>query len=120
LKKKCIFFKSALLMHYYICNFVKNFNKIIIDKKFVSLENAQLIIDGLEIMDDELFELRGGVAVDEKQQGDSSGSGCGCGCKNGTGCGCSSGSGCGCGNGGGCGCGCSSGGGCGCGCSGTA
>jgi hypothetical protein len=29
------------------------------EKDFISLENAQLIIDGLEIIGDELFELKG-------------------------------------------------------------
>ncbi|MDR2120623.1 MAG: hypothetical protein LBP64_07090 [Tannerella sp.] len=64
------------------------------EKKFISLEKAQFIIDGLEIIGDELFELKGGVAAD--------GGGRGCGCE--------------CNGGGGCGCGCNGGSGCGCGC----
>jgi hypothetical protein len=75
------------------------------DKKFVSLKNARFLIEGIEVIDDELFELRGGFADDK-----SSGLGCDCGCE------CSKGDGCGCGcdEGSGCGCGCSSGIGCSC------
>lgn len=76
-------------------------------KSFISLGEASLAIDGLEVMDDELILVHGGFA----------GARGGSGCDNGYGCGCSGGKGCGCNGGGGCGCGCSVGNGCGCDCS---
>lgn len=64
-------------------------------KQIVTEKEANLPLDGLEVMNDELMFVLGGAAG-------GSGSGCGCGCD--------------CGGGKGCGCGCGSGSGCGCGC----
>ncbi len=69
-------------------------------------KNDVLPIDVLELEDNEMFVLKGGIGPDGILR---SGQGCGCGC------GCSGGAGCGCGCASGLGCGCDSGHGCGCG-----
>lgn len=70
-------------------------------KQIVTEKEANLPLDGLEVMNDELMFVLGGAAG-----GSGSGCGCGCQCSGGKGCG----SGCGCDSGSGCGCGCE----CGC------
>lgn len=52
-------------------------------KQFVSLEEALMPIDGLELLGDEMIFILGG---NEPPQ--CGGSGCGCGCGGGAGCGC--------------------------------
>lgn len=59
------------------------------ERKLISLDDASLLLDGLEVLDDEMILIRGGLAL---RGGCSGGSGCGCGCSGGAGCGC----GCGC------------------------
>ncbi|MCR6508601.1 MULTISPECIES: hypothetical protein [Bacteroides] len=71
-------------------------------KEFITEKEAQLPLDGIEVLKDELMFVLGGAAAG------AAGSGCGCSCNNGNGCGCDSGKGCGCENGSGCGCGCNS------------
>lgn len=47
------------------------------ERPFIPLGEASLAIDGLEVLDDELILVRGGLGA---RSGSQSGCGCGCGC----------------------------------------